>query len=387
MSALRRVVAALAAAGVLLGIAPLKADQQRAAARVRPVPVIHVTDLFRPHNDPDDHWDLATVYALAYEGRLELVAVLIDYPRPEWRNDPDVLAVAQLNFLTGQAVPVLVGSPRWYDSLVAAGEAARADLRGIRAMLELLRRSREPVVIHILGSCRDVALAGRLEPELFAQKCRAIYLNAGSGMREAAQGKSLEWNVGLDPAAYAAVFELPCPVYWMPCFDGLPPGPNRPARVGPFGTFYRFRQGDVLPHLSPALQNYFAYMFLHGRSLARPPGSAGLRPDWLQTLGAKPDPALMERLGAMERAMWCTAGFFHAAGLTVTPEGKAVPLGQASQGVFRFDPIEVSCSREGITTWKPAERSSNRFIFHVCDINRYEAAMTAAMRAVLRRLP
>jgi len=31
-------------------------------------PMLHVTDLFRPHIDPDDHWDLACVYALACRG-------------------------------------------------------------------------------------------------------------------------------------------------------------------------------------------------------------------------------------------------------------------------------------------------------------------------------
>ena len=63
--------------------------------------MIHVSDLFRPHDDPDDHWDLACVYALACQGRVNLRGVLIDYPKPERRNDPDVLAVAQLNYLTG----------------------------------------------------------------------------------------------------------------------------------------------------------------------------------------------------------------------------------------------------------------------------------------------
>ena len=28
------------------------------------IPVLHTTDLFRPHMDPDDHWDLACIYAL-----------------------------------------------------------------------------------------------------------------------------------------------------------------------------------------------------------------------------------------------------------------------------------------------------------------------------------
>lgn len=383
----RRTATALAILGLWVCTPQESAGEKGAAGTLRPVPVIHVTDLFRPHNDPDDHFDLATVYALAHEGCLELRAVMIDYPRPEWGNDPDVLAVAQLNFLTGKAVPVLVGSPRWHDQPNASAEAVQADLKGVRAMLDLLRRSPEPVVINILGSCRDVALAGRLEPALFAQKCRAIYLNAGSGLRDTTQAKALEWNVGLDPGAYAAIFELPCPVYWMPCFDGLPPGPGRPPRVGPFGTFYRFRQGDVLPHLSPAVQNYFAYMFLHGRSLAKPTETTPPRPGWLRTLLAQPDPVLAERLGAMDRAMWCTAGFLHSAGLTVTSEGEIAPLAQTAHSVFTFDPIEVSCSPQGITTWKPAGGTSNRFIFHVRDVAHYESAMTAALRTLLKRLP
>ena len=69
-----------------------------------PIPMIHVTDLFRPHDDPDDHWDLASVYALALQGKVDLRGILIDFPKPERANDPDVLAVAQLNYLTGKAM-------------------------------------------------------------------------------------------------------------------------------------------------------------------------------------------------------------------------------------------------------------------------------------------
>ncbi len=46
------------------------------------VSFIHQTDLFHPHGDPDDHWDLATVYALAVQKRINLVGVLFDYPPP-----------------------------------------------------------------------------------------------------------------------------------------------------------------------------------------------------------------------------------------------------------------------------------------------------------------
>jgi inosine-uridine nucleoside N-ribohydrolase len=81
-----------------------------------------------------------------------------------------------------------------------------------------MRSSPEPVVINVLGSCRDVATAAQLDPELFAEKCRAVYLNAGSGTLDPTEAARKEWNVRLDPAGYAAIFDLPCPVYWLPCF-------------------------------------------------------------------------------------------------------------------------------------------------------------------------
>ena len=62
------------------------------------------------------------------------------------------------------------------------------------------------------------------EPRLFAEKCAGIYLNAGAGSQNPAEQSSdgnVEWNVGLNGGAYAVTFELPCPIYWMPCFHGV----------------------------------------------------------------------------------------------------------------------------------------------------------------------
>lgn len=61
-----------------------------------------------------------------------------------------------------------------------------------RSFLRLLRDSPRPAVVHVLGSCRDVAMAAELEPELFAAKCAALYLNAGSGTRDPEKAARLE---------------------------------------------------------------------------------------------------------------------------------------------------------------------------------------------------
>jgi hypothetical protein len=92
-----------------------------AGANKAGVPLIHVTDLYRPHIDPDDHWDLACVYAMAQRGDVDLRAVVIDYPPVEPKGHaPDLAAVAQMNRITGLSVPVAVGSSHLMKSLLVA---------------------------------------------------------------------------------------------------------------------------------------------------------------------------------------------------------------------------------------------------------------------------
>src|ERR1700691_1139952 len=189
-----------------------------------PTPLLHTTDLYRPHLDADDHWDLATGYALARKGDLELMGVLTDNPEnfeefPERLKavmqffdagmhvdrSPDVAAVALLNYLTDSAVPVTTGT-LWPGK---PGEKVRVEhlpkeLHGVQMLLNSLRRSSRPVAIMIGGSCQDVAIAGRLEPKLFAEKCAGIYLNVGVGSQnpndQSIDGE-LEWNVSLNRGA------------------------------------------------------------------------------------------------------------------------------------------------------------------------------------------
>src|SRR6185503_4988647 len=114
------------------------------------VPLLHCTDLFRPFADPDDHFDLATIFALVQAGHLDLRTILIDYPPPKHNGDPDVQAVAQMNTITGRAVPVVVGSSRPFDGSRVVRSADRASelagAPGARTILEILRTSTAPVV-------------------------------------------------------------------------------------------------------------------------------------------------------------------------------------------------------------------------------------------------
>ena len=161
----------------------------------------------------------------------------------------------------------------------------------------------------------------------------------------------------------------------MPCFEEMETFRQRSIRD--YGTHYVFQQDQILPHLSHYVQNYFTYMF--GRYTDH---------NWLNYLKSPKDEALLSKVGKMARRMWCTGGFFHAAGYTVCSDGTIAPLDEKpDRPVFTFDPIKITCSDNGVTQWTPDGKSKLRFIFHVRDIDRYQSAMTTAMKSLLMTLP
>ena len=79
--------------------------------------VILTTDLYHRHADPNDHWNLAIMYALAHKGYIKFAGIMCDDDRAQTSDgsmmhfgDPSVQSIAQLNYLTGLAVPVGFGS-------------------------------------------------------------------------------------------------------------------------------------------------------------------------------------------------------------------------------------------------------------------------------------
>jgi hypothetical protein len=327
------------------------ANARASTARVG-TPFLHVTDLYRPHVDPDDHWDLACVYALAQRGAIDLKGIVIDYPPAARKGcNPDIVAVAQMNRVTGLTVPVAVGSPhpmRSRDDIQP--NASASDLQGVRMILDTLRTSDRRVVITVTGSSRDVAVASRRDRNLFAGKCTGVYLNAGTSRSEENPSAKPEYNVTLDKVAYAALFDLPCPVYWLPCFEGTESDGGPVVRE--YASHYVFRQDEILPRLSPPVRNYFACMF--GRYTDS---------DWLGYLTRVPKETLLAEHGGKDRHMWCTAGLFHAAGYVVAARGEIRQRdGAESATVFQFEPIRVTCDENGVSSWHADPSSQNRFI-------------------------
>ncbi len=336
------------------------------------VPVIHVTDLFHPHGDPDDHFDLAVAYALAQRGAFDLRGVVIDYP-PDFRaGDPAVVAVAQMNRLTGRSVPVSLGtSHRLKNRRDSLSDAPTQETAAVRFIIDQLRAAAHPVALVCVGSAADIIVAALREPELFKAKCAGVYLNSGSAHDNPANPAQLEFNVNLDPSAYAAMFDLPCPLYWFPCWHT-----TEQRQSGASGSFYWLPHREALADVSAGLANYFAYMF-----------DKSADPKWLRAMKAMPPAATWDKVLAEKRGMWSTASQFAAAGLTVTRDGEIVAAHAASgTEVFKFQAVDASCVDDGRTTWRAADKETDRWMLSVTDVARYPSAMTRALGTLFREL-
>ncbi len=286
------------------------------------VPIIHSTDLCHPHDDPDDHYDLACLFALA---EFDIKGIILDLGEHQ-ATRPGRPAVEQMMHITGRKTPYAFGLSRPLRSRDdKALDEAEQFQGGVQLLLSLLRNSKEKVVLHLAGSCRDVAAAFNREPELFKAKVKAIYVEAGNGPG----GEQNEYNVLLSPFAYLRLLESGLPIYWCPCF----------GRDG-YETHYVADQPTVIGACTRPVQNYFVYCLTKSRE------------EPIAFLDSGPRP-----LPAGGRAIWCTAPLLHAAGrkiyqrgpddfVALTPDN-AEKAGLAGKAVdaFQFVPVRVKVER------------------------------------------
>lgn len=333
--------------------------------------LIHQTDLFHPHGDPDDHFDLATLYSMAQSYLLELADVIIDYPPPHRVGDPDVMAVTQLNYITGLNVPIHIGTP--------CGMKHRNDLQpeqkqhsAIENIAQILKKSTSPVYITVVGSATDVAIAGKKYPALFKEKCGGIYLNSGSAVKYTGEGDAAEYNVKLNKSAYAAIFDIPCPIYWFPCYHIVKP--NWVELAGKNGTVYSFNQGEIFNHISKQLQNYFLYMLKKSDD-----------PKYLRYINQEVDLSELDSFNILPRRMWSTASFLQIIGKSVDKHGNLVDSG-SPDSIIQMKPIKITCDDEGQTEWDYDNNSNDRFIFEIVDNDNYNSAMIKALADILKRI-
>ena len=343
----------------------------------RRIPLLHVTDLYHPPQDPDDHLDLATIVSLP---EYDLQGVVLDITRkflvakPDgWdiARDPGHVPVAQMNHLLGRAIPAAMGP---IDPLMHPADDARdrlpSEQGGIGLLLDVLERSPEPVTISAVGSARVIAAAFNREPELMKAKTRTILLNIGS-----TGGPKREWNVGLDPAAYVALWRSGLPIDWFPC--GTDRSAFDPAHER--GTYWKASHAALFRDLPEGLRAWLGYAF-----------SGSPRGNIIRALAESGRGVEWEAVLTGERNMWATISLVMGAGrvLARTTEGwrfvPAVAAAGLEQWPCRLDPIRATVDDEARVSWQPATETTGLRLFGRKPGAAYGVAMAEALNALLR---
>ncbi|MCX6134535.1 MAG: hypothetical protein NTU47_12035 [Ignavibacteriales bacterium] len=342
------------------------------------IPFVHITDLYHPPQDPDDHFDLATVMALP---ELDLRGVILDtttrflHAAPQGFDiprDPGFVPVVQLSYLLGRTIPIAVGPS---EPLKHEGDNCRdrapSEQAGVELLLSILRSSSEPVVISMVGSARVVAAAFLREPELMRTRTRALLLNAGATAKT-----KTEWNVNLDLIAYKALWNSGLPIHWYPCAT------ERGAfdEDHEYGTHWKASHESLLHDLSPALRAWFCYSL-----------TGNARGDIIRALREEGKGSAWEHVLSAKRNLWSTASLVMAAGRTLanTPQGWRFVAGNGSSisGWPMFlDPITASVREDGQVDWQSDAGASRYRIFRRQPGRQYGAAMAEALHALLQSM-
>jgi Inosine-uridine preferring nucleoside hydrolase len=356
------IIGAILVSGLMMGMA---------AEVNRSVPVIYCTDLFHPHDDPDDHFDLATLCAMP---ELDIKGVVLDQGRKQLER-PGRIPVSQMNKITGRNVPAAIGLA---DPLKSPDDQALdqpAQFQGaVELIIQTLRASTRPVCIAALGSVRDVVCAFNREPGLFRTNVTMVLAFIG----EASDGKFQEYNVGLDPQAFVGLMRSGLPVYWVPCFDG---GlwQNRGH-----ASFWRASQRALLEGATPEVIQYFIYAL--EKESAEP----------LAFLSRPFEPERQARLFAGTRNLWCAAVLGVMSGrevvfdgskwTSVLPQSNRAAAVAGQKPLFEFPEVEVLVSDAGAVSCGKVPGSHKVRRFEVRDSAQYEQGMVEATTALLSSL-
>jgi hypothetical protein len=212
------------------------------------IPVIYSTDLFHPPMDPDDHFDLACLFAL---NEIDLKAIIIDN-NSAGQSRPGFIPIEQMETITGKNVPIAIGLKDPLKSSDDDGSGQLSSREGVELILKTLEESEIPVTLITVGSLRDATAAYNAKPGLFREKVFRIFIFAGDA--SVTDPKIFrEYNVGLDTLAFERIMNSGLDIYWIPCFDG-----------GLFvnrgqASYLLSKREELFRYASERLMNYFGY--------------------------------------------------------------------------------------------------------------------------------
>lgn len=232
---------------------------------MKKVPLIDVTDLYHPYQDPGDNFDIIMPYSLP---EIDLKAVILDTTQnyrqavsthriPEYADtsgprDPGIIPVTQLNYLYGRNIPFAV-SP--FEPMKSTNDkmldAPAFQQQGIELIINTLHNSTEKTEIAVFSSLRAVAAAYNREPGLFKEKVGRIHLCAGASSEE-----FLEWNVELDISAFVCLLRSELPIAIYPCASK-----DGPFALDSHNCFWKLNDLAFVKNMDQKLKRYIWYAF------------------------------------------------------------------------------------------------------------------------------
>lgn len=326
---------------------------------MKKIPIIDVTDLYHPHQDPGDNLDILTPYALP---EIDLKAVILDttdrfrgpyadHENPFFRDptgprDPGFIPMIQLNYLFDRNVPFAVSpftpmrSP--YDKMT---DVPRFQQTGIQLILDTLEESDEPVEILSFGSTRAIAAAYNRDPELFRRKARKLHISAG-----ASSPHYLEWNVHLDVHGFVRLLRSNLEMAIYPCATE-----NGPFDYGPHNSYWILENMNFIRDMEPRLRNYLGYVFERMN-----------RVDFLRALDEPLGDDFMKRICAKRHNVWETAVWAQVARRSIVQrasgEYRLVPNGEIAAGdrvlPNELRPCRVEVQDNGFFAFEFVEQSN-----------------------------
>ncbi|MCF8226034.1 MAG: hypothetical protein K9J30_09155 [Bacteroidales bacterium] len=241
------------------------------------IPLIFITDLYHPYNDPGDNLDLINAYAFS---EFDLKGVILDitdafrkpvadhptlWKDPRGPREAGIIPVLQLNYIFDKNIPWAIGPMSLMESetdpMLSLPEFQE---NGIELFLQILRETPEKIEIMSTGSARIIAVAFNREPELLREKISKVYLSAGTAAPDFKMGKDIganmipggEWNVALDVFAFTRLLRSDLPIAIFPC-AGIDGGFEKDVN----NTYWGMQDMGFVRQMDERLQRYIAYAF------------------------------------------------------------------------------------------------------------------------------
>jgi len=346
-------------------------------------PIIDITDLYHPFQDPGDNFDILSAYCMP---EIDLRAVILDvtdrfrrpwfdhpaYGRMLGPREPGFIPMIQLNYLFGRNVPFASGP---FASMESAGDQmpqlSDFQAAGVDLILDTLRQADSPLDILCFSSVRPLAVAYNRNPKLLHAKVKKIHISAGASSPD-----FLEWNVDLDPHAMACILRSGLPLALYPCATE-----NGATAYGRHNTFWQLQDLRFIADMQPGLRRYLAYVFERME-----------RNDFLQALDSDFPPETLERVYAREHNVWETAIWAQAAGRVLIrradgghrliPAAEVTPLDTVLPE--RLRPCRIEPQDTGVFAFTLTDQPSTTSIFERGDPYENERALREALPALYR---